>query len=107
MSEIAHSSGMLVKQYQDLNSGHFFDPSTMKFFSSRVLSDYKRLSNTAALFITTDKPPHGVRVASVRLARLIDNRIVINTLEPSFVPIKQAKAMIKSLGLEEVLIAIG
>lgn len=106
MSEIAHSSGMLVRQYKDLNSGHFFDDNTMKFFGSKVLADYKRLSDTLALFITTELPPSGVRVATVRVARLAEGKIIIDTIEPEFIPLRQAKALMKSLDLDVVLNAI-
>lgn len=68
---IAWSSEELVNQYNYLSSGHFFDKNTMRFFNSRITSNYRRLSDTEALFITTEKGPNGIRAATIRRARLV------------------------------------
>lgn len=69
---IAWTSKELINQYNDLSSGHFFNKDTMRFFGSRVTENYRRLSETEALFITTEQGPSGVRLATVRLATLSD-----------------------------------
>lgn len=71
MLTIAWGSDELVTQYQYLSSGHFFDKDTMRFFSSRVTGNYRRLSDTEALFITTEKGPSNVRRATIRRATLV------------------------------------
>lgn len=74
MLTIAYGSNELVNQYQYLSSGHFFDKDTMEFFNSRVTSNYKRINDIIALFITTEKGPNGVRGATIRRAKL--NRFI-------------------------------
>lgn len=71
MRTIAWSSRELVSQYQYLSSGHFFDRDTMRFFGSRLTDNYRRLNDTEALFITTEKGPSGIRRATVRRAKLV------------------------------------
>lgn len=72
MHVIAYGPDELVNQYQDLSSGHFFDSDTMRFFRSRLTSHYKRLSDTEALFITTESNfDRSKRFATVRRAKLI------------------------------------
>lgn len=74
MLTIAYGSNELVNQYQHLSSGHFFDKDTMRFFNSRVTSNYRRLDDYTALFITTEKDSSGVRRATIRRAKL--NRFI-------------------------------
>ncbi len=72
MMTIAWGSSELITQYNYLSSGHWFSRGTMRFFDSRITSNYKRLSDTEALFITTEKAPNSsVRFATVRRARLM------------------------------------
>lgn len=71
MRTIAWNTSELISQYNYLSSGHFFDKDTMRFFNSRVTSNYRRLSDTEALFITTEKAPNGVRKATIRRAKLV------------------------------------
>ena len=70
---IAYSSQELVDQYQYLSSGHFFDADTMRFFNSRVTSNYRRIDDTRAFFITTESfsGNSGERFATVRHAELV------------------------------------
>lgn len=91
MTKIAYGSDELIIQYNYLSSGHFFDKDTMRFFKSRITGNYRRLSNTEALFITTERGPleGSKRLATIRRAKLVtyiresDNRecqkITINT----------------------------
>lgn len=69
---IAWDSNELITQYNNLSSGHFFDKDTMRFFKSRVTENYRRLNDTEALFITTEKGPSGKRLATIRHAVLKD-----------------------------------
>lgn len=92
--KMPYGSHELRDMYNDLNSGHFFNPDTMRFFKSRLTSQYRRLDDNTALFITTEKGPlpTSKRLATVRIARLVIDgyrgndtdwpkyRIKINTL---------------------------
>lgn len=71
MRYIAWSSQELVNQYKYLSSGHFFDKDTMRFFNSRITENYKRVSDTVAYFITTERAPNGKRKATIRKAELV------------------------------------
>ena len=70
---IAWNSKELINQYNHYNSGHFFDRDTMRFFASRVTENYRRVSNSVAYFITTEKSGFNDtrRVATIRKAELI------------------------------------
>jgi hypothetical protein len=66
----------MMEVYKDLRSGFWFDRDTMRYWSCRVLSDFRRLDDSTALFITSENPdPHGrnrqrrytVRKASLRV----------------------------------------
>ena len=72
MNKIAYNEQDLINQYNYLNSGHFFDRDTMRFFKSRVTCNYKRISDTVAYFITTEKGPlsDSKRLATIRRAEL-------------------------------------
>lgn len=56
--------------YKELFSGHWFDADTMRFFKSRILSDFKRLDDKSALFMSSEKRPDGFRGYTVRKATL-------------------------------------
>lgn len=73
MMKIAYGSDELVTQYNYLSSGHFFDKDTMRFFKSRITGNYRRLSDTEALFITTERGPveASKRLATIRRATLV------------------------------------
>lgn len=71
MQTIAWGSKELVNQYNHFSSGNWFNADTMRFFKSRVTDNYRRLSDTEALFITTEKGPSEVRKATIRRAKLI------------------------------------
>jgi hypothetical protein len=62
----------LVRMYVQHSCGHFFDRDTMRFFKSRMTCNYRRLSDTQALFITTEQGPceGSKRLATVRIATL-------------------------------------
>jgi len=50
---------------QSGRTGHFFDGDTMRFFNSRIgLS--RHCKNGIIYFVTSEKPPHGDRMYSVR-----------------------------------------
>lgn len=66
---IGFSIEELREQYLYHNCGHWFDKDTMRFFGTR-LGTFKRLSDTLAAFITTEKNPSGERKASLRIAKL-------------------------------------
>jgi len=76
----------LVRMYVNNSCGHFFDKDTMRFFKSRVTSNYRRLNDSQALFITTEQGPSigSKRLATVRIAilkhynRKSDDRDCIN-----------------------------
>jgi hypothetical protein len=69
--KIAWSSTELVDQYNYFSSGHFFDKDTMRFFKSRVTSNYRRLNDNEAFFITTEKHDGAPRYATLRKAILV------------------------------------
>jgi len=50
------------------NAGHFFDPETMRFFKSRIGA--VRCKDNIWFFVTSEKPPHGSRMFSVRRMEL-------------------------------------
>ena len=58
----------LVQYYEYSQSGHFFKPDTMRFFKSKLTCNFKKLSATQYLFITTEKHHTGERKATLRLA---------------------------------------
>lgn len=104
---IAHSAKDLVNQYQYHNSGHFFDRDTMRFFNSRVTSNYHRLSDTQAAFITTEKGPNGVRAATIRIATLVRSsngriKIKIETYSKfNELSLEQAKSILRNAKMND------
>lgn len=50
------------------NEGHFFDTDTMRFFKFRI--GEVRVKNGIWYFVTSEKPPHGPRMYSVRRMEL-------------------------------------
>lgn len=57
----------IERDHQRRRRGQWFEPQTMRFFSTRIVSGFLDLPERGAtLFITTDKPPHGERLASLR-----------------------------------------
>lgn len=50
--------------------GHWFEPSTMRFFSSRVQSTFYGAKDGRAYFVTSERGPNGRRAYSVRVANL-------------------------------------
>lgn len=71
---IPYNTEDLIRQYIQTPSGHFFDKDTMRFFRSRATCNYRRLSDTKALFITTEQgpAPGSKRLASIRIATLTE-----------------------------------
>ena len=69
---IAYSSSELIDQYNRTSSGHFFDKNTMRFFKSKVTSEYRRLDDNSALFITSEVNPSGEKRWSLRLAKIVN-----------------------------------
>jgi hypothetical protein len=47
-------------------NGHFFDPDTMRFFRSRIGAVRHKKNSNIIFFVTSEKPPHGDRMFSVR-----------------------------------------
>ena len=108
MRGIAWSSKELIAQYNDLSSGYFFEPDTMRFFKSRITEQYRRMDDKTAYFITTERGPSGERKATVRRAVLIDyerktdgrlcQKIVIDTVgEFNTLSLAQAKRAMTKL----------
>lgn len=64
----------LARLYNETGSGHWFDESSMRFFKSRLTSNFRRLDDKNALFVTTEKGPNGIRAASIRHAKIVDAR---------------------------------
>jgi hypothetical protein len=60
----------LLNYYDYSASGHFFKPETMRYFKSRVLTDFKSIGNDEYLFITTEQC-HEVRRATLRKASIV------------------------------------
>ena len=52
-------------------TGHFFDSDTMRFFKSRIGA--VRIKDDVWFFVTSEKPPHGKRMYSVRKMELDGN----------------------------------
>lgn len=109
MHTIAWGTKELANQYDYLSSGHFFDKDTMRFFNSRLTSQYARLSDTEALFITTECAPGGRRRATIRRAKLVSytresdgrecQKVTIDTVgEFNKLTLAQAKREIERLG---------
>lgn len=69
-----YTSTDLVNLYQNTSSGHYFDKETMRFFKSRVTSNFRRLDDTNALFITTEcgPAPGSKRLATIRHAKIVE-----------------------------------
>lgn len=72
--KIAYNVNDMINQYNDWNSGHFFDKDTMRFFRSKVTDNYKRLDDQNALFITTEQfsSETSKRLATIRHAKVIE-----------------------------------
>lgn len=73
--KMPYSSEELVNLYNNTSSGHYFDRDTMRFFKSRVTSNFKRVDDNTAFFITTEKAPCGdaKRLATVRKATIVNS----------------------------------
>ena len=72
--KIASNIDELVNQYNTLNSGHFFDKDTMRFFDSKLTDSFKRINDKKVYFITTEKCIFGEakRKATIRVAELLE-----------------------------------
>jgi hypothetical protein len=55
METIANNVQSLKDQYKNLSSGHWFDDGSMRFFNTRLTSQYRKLDDKTALFITTER----------------------------------------------------
>lgn len=69
---IYYSIDDIQRDYERTNSGHWFDKDTMRFFSCRLTSHFRKLNDTTYLFITTEKQSfdNHARVANVRICRI-------------------------------------
>jgi hypothetical protein len=57
----------LERDYAARNGGHWFDRDAMRFFGTRFASGFLDVpAARTTLFVTTEKPPHGPRRASLR-----------------------------------------
>lgn len=63
----------LKRDYERTSQGHWFDKDTMRFFKTRLTSNFKMLSETSYAFVTTEKNPSGERAASIRIATIESN----------------------------------
>lgn len=75
IKSIAWSTEELQRQYEYTSSGHWFDKDTMRFFRSRLTSNYVRFNDEMAAFITTEQGPSSdcKRKATIRTARLVQS----------------------------------
>lgn len=73
--KMPYGTDELIDLYNRTSSGHFFDRDTMRFFKSRVTGYFRRLSDTEALFITTERGPLATskRMATVRRATIVNS----------------------------------
>jgi len=56
-----------VKRRAEACGSYFFEPGTMRFFKSRILSDvYAGASPKITFFVTSERGPHGPRLYTVR-----------------------------------------
>ncbi len=87
----------LYNAYKNTKSGHFFDDATMDFFGSRLTYEFRRLSDKAALFITSEKRgfEDTRRTNNLRLAVINDGKINISTVERSLT-LGQAKKLMQN-----------
>lgn len=73
MQSMSYGPEELRDFYNRSGSGHFFDKETMRFFASRLCSEFVRLSDTEALFLTSEKACFNdpKRVYTVRRAVIV------------------------------------
>jgi len=77
----------MIDDYKFTGSGHFFNDEIMRFFKSRVSSEFKQVSSNEYLFVTSERGPHhDARVFTVRKATVtVDEngkrRIGIDTMD--------------------------
>lgn len=66
-----YSVNDLIRDYEYTASGYFFSKDTMRFFKSRVLSEFKKVAD-GYLFMTSEQGPvsGSKRVYTVRKARV-------------------------------------
>lgn len=57
-----------IKTASRVARSHWFDADSMAFFGTQVFVGSVRETNSGALFITSERPPHGPRMYSVRRA---------------------------------------
>ena len=59
-----------IKQANRNLGHHWFDAGTMRFFATRICNEtVEELPDGGALFVTSEKPPHGERAYAVRRAK--------------------------------------
>jgi len=105
-----HSIDCLKNFYERNSDGYFFKPSTMRFFRSRLTSQFEQVNKTTYLFITTEKAGFNDfrRVATVRIAKLRRDRkkysgfsLSINTLEGGYqLTMHKAKNILNNGGVK-------
>lgn len=57
------------RHVENRTPGHFFDDDTMRFFRSRIGMG-RKCKNGVWFFVTSEKPPHGPRMNTVRKMEL-------------------------------------
>ena len=57
------------RHYENGTEGHYFDADTMRFFKSRI-GIARRCKSGIWYFVTSEQPPHGPRMWSVRKMEL-------------------------------------
>lgn len=91
----------LQRDYEYTSSGHFFSKNTMRFFASRLTSNFKQIDSTRYLFITSEKKSFNdcTRVFTLRIAeQVIDSdkfhgyRYSINTVD-EYYQLTRSKAL--------------
>ena len=114
IKSIAWNTEELAKQYEYTSSGHWFDKDTMRFFRTKLTSNYVRFNDEMAAFVTTEQGPSPTckRKATIRTARLVQNvresdqrpitKVVIHTHgEFNSMSLAQAKYKLEKLTVGE------
>lgn len=59
-----------LRRFADYEGSPWFSPQSMKFFKTRLTSEFKQITDKKYLFVTTEKGPDEIRRASIRVATL-------------------------------------
>lgn len=101
----------LKREYQRTSQGFWFNEDSMLFFKTRLTSHFETLKPNLYLFITTEKGPSGIRLASIRVAKIKRDskmfcgyKIEIKTFgEFNSMSLTQASRKIKSISAKDLI----